>query len=209
MSDDRRPIRWLHVLGLGKPRPDESAALEVEHHIAELTDRLVAEGMAVDEASREAERHFGDRTRYAAKMRRLEEASLRGDRLWTAAEVLRQSLVSIARTARREPGFTAAVVLTLGLGIGANATMYGIIDRLLLRSPAHIVEPDQVVRVHGQVRFNGALRPNPLTYPDYVSMRATSAFVGIAALSSDILALAVLGVGLIAIASLRFRKRLD
>jgi predicted permease len=181
MSDERRTIRWLHRLGLGKPSADESTALEIEHHIAELTDRLLAEGMSPDAARQEAEKHFGDRARYAAKMRRLEEGSLRGDSIGAAIEILHQSIASVARAARREPGFTAAVVLTLGLGIGANATMYGIIDRLLLSPPEHIVEPDRVVRVHGQARSNGVLRRNSLTYPDYVSMRATSAFVGIAA----------------------------
>jgi predicted permease len=184
MSNDRSPMRWLHVLGLGKPSPDESAALEVEHHIAELADRLVAEGMAVEEARREAERHFGDRTRYTAKMRRLEEASLRGDHLWTSAEVLRQSLVSVARTARREPGFTAAVVLTLALGIGANATMYGIVDRLLLRGPEHVVDPERVVRVYANRTLGRApelVLQNNIAYPDYVDLRLHSGFAGVAA----------------------------
>ncbi|HEX7120721.1 MAG TPA: ABC transporter permease, partial [Gemmatimonadaceae bacterium] len=46
------------------------------------------------------------------------------------------------------PGFTATVVLTLALGIGANATMFGILDRLLFRAPAHVVDPDRVVQIH-------------------------------------------------------------
>jgi putative ABC transport system permease protein len=180
MTRERRSVRWLHRLGFGEPRPDESAALEVEHHIAELIDRLVAEGLDADEARRKAERHFGDRARYAAKMRRLEEASLRGDSIGAAIEILRQSLVSVARTARREPGFTAAVVLTLALGIGANATMYGIIDRLMLRAPEHIVEPDQVVRVYREASFLGEIRSTVLTYPDYAGMRAVNGFAAIA-----------------------------
>src|SRR5215207_8312124 len=40
------------------------------------------------------------------------------------------------------------VVITLGLAIGANAAMFGIIDRLLLRGPAFVVDPDRVVRVY-------------------------------------------------------------
>ena len=34
--------------------------------------------------------------------------------------------------------------------IGANATMFGILDRLLLRAPAHIVDVDRVVQVHSR-----------------------------------------------------------
>jgi predicted permease len=52
------------------------------------------------------------------------------------------------RGLRLRPGFAAMVVLTLSLGIGANATMFGILDRLLLRAPAHIVDADRVVQVH-------------------------------------------------------------
>jgi predicted permease len=48
------------------------------------------------------------------------------------------------------PGFTGVVVLTLSLGIGANVTMFSILDRLLLRTPAHIVDVDRVVQVHSR-----------------------------------------------------------
>jgi len=53
-----------------------------------------------------------------------------------------------ARALRRKPGFAVAVVLTLGLGIGANATMFGIVDRLLFRPPAYIHASDLVHRVN-------------------------------------------------------------
>jgi predicted permease len=49
---------------------------------------------------------------------------------------------------RKNPGFTAAVVLTLALGTGANATMFGVVDRLLLQPPAHLRSPDEVHRVY-------------------------------------------------------------
>ena len=52
------------------------------------------------------------------------------------------------RGLRRKPGFAAAVILTLALGIGANATMFGIIDRLLFRPPAYMQTPDRVHRVN-------------------------------------------------------------
>ncbi|MEJ7810798.1 MAG: ADOP family duplicated permease [Gemmatimonadaceae bacterium] len=60
---------------------------------------------------------------------------------------LRQDLRFAVRQLRRAPGPTALIVATLALGIGANATMAGAVDRLLLRAPPHISEPDRVTRV--------------------------------------------------------------
>ena len=53
-----------------------------------------------------------------------------------------------ARVLAREPLFTAVIVLTLALGIGANAAMFGVIDRLLLRGPEHVRNPERVTRVY-------------------------------------------------------------
>jgi predicted permease len=49
---------------------------------------------------------------------------------------------------RRRPFFTAMVVATLALGIGANATMFGVLDRLLLQPPMHIADAERVVMLH-------------------------------------------------------------
>ena len=64
MSSPKGPTRWLHYLGLRRPRPEESVAWEIEHHIAELADRLVDEGWSMEDARSEAERRFGDPVRF-------------------------------------------------------------------------------------------------------------------------------------------------
>jgi hypothetical protein len=66
--------------------------------------------------------------------------------------VARDSLGYAVRGLSRSPGFTAAVVVTLALGIGVNATMYGIIDRLLLSAPAQVKDADQVRRLYARMR---------------------------------------------------------
>ena len=62
-------------------------------------------------------------------------------------DTLWQDLRYALRGLRAKPGFAATVVLTVGLGIGANATMFGIIDRLLFRAPDHVRDPDRVVQI--------------------------------------------------------------
>ena len=49
----------------------------------------------------------------------------------------------------RERAFAAAVIATLALGIGVNAAMFGIVDRLLLRGPEHVRDSERVHRIQG------------------------------------------------------------
>jgi len=50
------------------------------------------------------------------------------------------------RTLARSPGFVAATVVTLGLGMGATTTMYGVVDGIVLRSLAY-PESERLVQV--------------------------------------------------------------
>ena len=71
------------------------------------------------------------------------------------AESVWQDLKYAVRGLRAKPGFTVAVVLTLALGIGVNAAMFGIIDRLLFRPPSYLKEPERVHRVYLVRTFDG------------------------------------------------------
>src|SRR5688572_2340323 len=62
------------------------------------------------------------------------------------------------RGLRSKPGFALAVIATLGLGIGANAAMFGIVDRLLFRAPALMKDPDTAHRIYVFQTFRGQER---------------------------------------------------
>ncbi len=70
-------------------------------------------------------------------------------------EALAQDVRYAIRGLKQKPGFTLAVVLTLALGIGANAAMFGVTDRLLFRAPAFMKDPDRVHRVYLVRTFDG------------------------------------------------------
>jgi predicted permease len=98
-------------------------------------------------------------------------------------ETLLQDFRYAARTLCRSPGFTAVAVLTLALGIGANTTMFGVLDALFLSPPPEVHEPDRVKRIY-IVRDEGNMQSpggGPGSYPDYRDLRAGArSFSGVA-----------------------------
>jgi putative ABC transport system permease protein len=69
----------------------------------------------------------------------------------------------------RSPGFTAAAVLTLALGIGANTAVFSVVNTVLLK-PLPYAEPDRLVTVES-MWTRGTPVPNPLSYPDFFDFR--------------------------------------
>lgn len=85
---------------------------------------------------------------------------------------LLQELRIAWRSLRAQPAFTALAVLTIAVGIGANAVMFGIVDRLILSPPAHVQDADRIARLY----FREGPAPDAaawtaVNYPVYVAIR--------------------------------------
>ena len=90
-----------------------------------------------------------------------------------------QDLRYAVRTLLRAPTFAATVIVTLALGIGANAVIFSAVDAVLLRD-APVADPDTLVDVYTTSNNNLYSRSS---YPDYFDLRDSGTFASLAAYS--------------------------
>ena len=87
---------------------------------------------------------------------------------WAPFERLLQDVRYAFRQLRRSPGFTAAVLITLTLGIGATTAIFTIVYATLLRSLPYL-EPDRIVRIH-DVRLQGRSTGGLVSVPRFFDL---------------------------------------
>jgi predicted permease len=109
---------------------------EMDFHIESMTEDLVASGMSKQEARAAAHRKFGNMTRNSEEARSVWIVRWMSD----LAQDLRQAF----RGMRRDAGFTTFVILIAGLGIGASATVFSVVNALMLR-PLPFRDPERLV----------------------------------------------------------------
>ncbi len=133
------------------PRPSgrqarEDIDAEIGFHLDMRTEELIAGGVDPDEARTRAEREFGDsgeaRRALVPKARWLE----RRTRLRRALDELWGDVRYGLRGLRATPGFACVAIITLGLAIGANASIFSVANAVLFR-PLAFPDPGRVVAV--------------------------------------------------------------
>jgi predicted permease len=143
---------------------------ELEHHLSIVAARLVGVGWSHADAQAEARRRFGDVE--ATRQYCYREDTLRAGEMirMTFLDELGQDIRYALRAMRRAPGFTAAALVTLALGIGANTAVFSVVRTVLL-TPLPFAEPDQLVRVWHANHGTSAER-NATSEPDFNDWRA-------------------------------------
>lgn len=161
-------MRWWHILTLrlrsllAPRRVDQELDDELRYHLQRQVETLVADGETPERARQIAMLDMG-----GLEQRREECRDTRGVQVLSTA---RATLRDAMRALRRRPAAGLVTVVTLAAGIGGGATMLAVVDVLMLRPPAGIVDPDRVVSV-----------PSARNYVVYTALREASTTLDIAA----------------------------
>ena len=131
------PLRWIRNL-LSRGRMDRDLAEEIELHLQEKSEELMAAGHTRNEAAAAARRAFGNATLVREQSRDVWRRRAIDDLMSDVRYAIRQL--------RRPPSFAAAAIATLAIGIGANAAVFSVVNPVVLRSlPFH--DPESLVSV--------------------------------------------------------------
>ena len=150
-----RLIDWAR-----RDRLDAELTEELRFHQAQLERDAGGD----EQGRREAVRRLGNVTRVR------EDARDRWSVPWL--DHLQQDVRYAFRGLRRSPGFTLSAIITLGLGIGANAAMFGVIDRLMFRPYPFLRDADRVHHVYLQALNRDRLvTRNGFEYTRYLDLR--------------------------------------
>jgi ABC-type antimicrobial peptide transport system permease subunit len=162
---------WMRFVGIVLRRDENDFVTELESHVALHIEDGIRAGLGPVEARRQALVRLGgvEQTRQAYRERR--------GLPWI--ESLIRDFAYSARTLSKHRGITSVAVLSIGLGIGSNATIFSMVSRFVLRPPP-MGDPSSLVTIH--TMQEGDQCCNPFSWPLYSDLRdQAKSFSGIAA----------------------------
>ncbi len=149
---------------------EEDVDRELQAHLDLCVDELIREGWDLEDAQKEAEVRFGDRTRIAEECGAISRDHKRAVRRGVMIDNVLQDIRYAFRGLRKNPGFALVAILTLALGIGSNATVFSLINGVLFR-PLPYESPEELVWVAEAIRGGGE---NWVAWPNYRDWREES-----------------------------------
>jgi predicted permease len=167
-------MNWVKQL-FSRRRLYDDLSDEIQDHLYEKIEELMAGGMSKSEATAAARREFGNVT--------LVEECGREVWRWPSIEDFLMDIHFGLRMLRKNPGFTAAAVIALALGIGANTAIFSVVNGVLIR-PLPYRDPSRLVVVSALNQKTQEIFP--LCDADFLDWRAQNqVFSDIAAFSAS------------------------
>ncbi len=142
---------------------------EIRFHLQMRIEDLMRQGQSREDAERNAVQEYGDVSAARRELASIDARHARGGARREWFESVAQDLRFGLRGLRSRPGFTLTVLLTLALGIGANAAIFSVVNAVLLR-PLPFARPDRLVTVWESFTSRAESR-SEASYPDYLDWR--------------------------------------
>jgi len=169
-------MSWLRQL-LSRRRLYRELSEEIQAHLDEKVEELVAEGMSREEAKYAARREFGNVGLVEEKSRNVWG--------WPFVEEFLSDIRYGLRTLSHNPVFTVVALLTISIGIASNTAVFSVVDSVLLK-PLHYPQAEELVALHqtapgaeGLADFENGLQLSPSMYFTYAEQNRTFQSVGV------------------------------
>jgi len=169
-------MRWLRQI-FSRSRRYDDLSISIQEHLEERIEELIEDGMSREEAVLTARHEFGNVTLIEERSREAWQ--------WAALESVWADVRHALRRLRKGPAFAVTVLITLALGIGANTTVFSVLNSVLIK-PLSYPRPEDLVGIWlnapgaaGLANFSEGLRLSPSMYFTFAEENRTFQSFGV------------------------------